>query len=214
MQEEKSAGVSSIGIVEELGLLKVEYERMAAEIRMYVEQYSPKFTIFGSVILGAIVFAWGGGGRYACVYPLVPYLMFAIAAVSIAQSYVIACLAERIKQIELRIADLNGGVPIMKWESDIALRLIGAAVVVLQDPGGNGRHWRFLNPIVASVGLLLVVVTAVVVFCLVRVVQTGVLSTALAIPYFAITGLLLIGTIWSSFSFFRLGKALAQTRFG
>ena len=100
---------------EELALLRMEYERMSAEIRMYVEQYSPKLSIFGTFILGAITFAWGDN-KYSAVYPMVPYFLFLLSGVTISQAYIITCLAERVRQIEARVAHLNGGKMILEWE--------------------------------------------------------------------------------------------------
>lgn len=204
----ETRSVRNLTIEQELGLLRMEYERMASEIRMYVEQYSPKFNIFGVLVISAITFAWQKPD-YALVYPIIPYFLFVICGVTIAQAYLITCLAERVRQIEARIADLNGGTLILTWEHVMAMKLIYPPW--LKMPKKDGGVFRGPNPVFGSVVLTIIAVLPVVVFCLAK--SWGVIPSPWNTVYLILTGALFAIVLWYGTSFFRLGSITSSLNY-
>lgn len=200
-----TSGHKGIGAIEELELLRMEYERMGAEIRMYVSEYNPKLTVFGTFVTGAITFAWGDA-KYNLVYPLIPYFLFLIAGITMSQAYLITCLAERVRQIEARVAQLNDGQPILTWESVLALRLIYPPVLKIAKKDG-GRYVA-VNPILCSVVLMILAVVPVVGFCLYRTWSLHVIPGAAGLIYIAVTLLFFLIILIMSFSWFRLANIM------
>lgn len=201
---------TAISPSEELTLLRMEYERMAAEIRMYVSEYNPKLTVFGTFVTGAITFAWGDS-KYNLVYPLIPYFLFLIAGITMSQAYIITCLAERVRQIEARIAQMNGGHPILNWESVLALKLIYPAV--LRVPKKGGGLYIAVNPILCSVVLMILAVVPVVGFCLYRTWALHVIPGPASIIYIAATLSFFLIILIMSFSWFRLANIMTALDF-
>jgi hypothetical protein len=141
-------------------VLITEYNRLSAEIRMYVQEFSPRLTIFGTIGLGAIGFAWGNE-RYQIVFAIIPYLIMFIGSVTSAQAYIISCIALRLREIEDEISEINGA-PVLRWESHCATGFIFS--VVLKTKSGR----RAINPIVVSLSLAVLTIGAIIFFCIVR----------------------------------------------
>lgn len=174
---------------------------MAAEIRMYVEQYSPKFNIFGILVVSAITFAWQNPA-YELIYPIIPYFLFVICGVTIAQAYIITCLGERIRQIEKRIANLNAGKLVLTWEHIMAMQLIYPPWLKVRRK--DAGVFRGPNPVFWSVVLMIIAVLPLVVFCLVK--SWRVIPFPLNTLYLVLTGALFVIVAWYGTSFFRLGS--------
>ena len=100
---------------EELDLLKLEYQRLTNEIQMYLKEQYPRFTTAFTIIGAAVTWSVKDDTLWP-VFFFVPIFIFAIAYMTVAQMYLTAVLSMRIKHIELRISQLNGGKPILEWE--------------------------------------------------------------------------------------------------
>lgn len=198
-------GTNSLDKNQETSLLQMEYSRMAAEIQMHVKEYSPKFTIFGTFVTGAIVFAWGQD-KYNFVYPIVPYFLFVVAAVTISQAYLIACLGERVRQIERRVAYLNGGIPILTWETKMVMKLIYPSFINIPRKDTKLKPFKAINPLFASVVLMMFAVIPIVGFCFYKTWEQKVIPCGILPIYYIITTILFIGVLWSSTTFFKLGR--------
>jgi len=188
---------------QELSLLQMEYGRMAAEIQMYIKEQSPKFAIFGTVVVGAITFALGND-KYNCVYPIIPYFLFLVTAVTISQAYVIACLGERVRQIERRVTELNGQVPILTWESKMATKLIYPPFINIPRKDNVLKSSKAINPIFSAWALIIIIEILIVGFCFYKTWKGDVIPDNILPFYYGITTAIFVG-VWSSISFFRLG---------
>ena len=195
-------------VEQELGLLQMEYERMATEIRMYVEQYSPKFNIFGILVISAITFAWQNP-QYAMVYPIIPYFLFVICGVTIAQAYILTCLSERLRQIETRIAELNAGKLILTWECVMSMKLIYPPW--LKIPKKDGKVFSGPNPVFGSVVLTNIALLPVITFCFIK--SWNIIPSPWNILYLAFTATLFAVVIWYGTSFFRLGDIMSSLKY-
>lgn len=191
-----------LGLENELDLLKIEYIRMSEEIRMYVKEYSPKFTIFGTLVLALFTFAFENP-KYQIVYTIIPLFMFVIAAVTISQAYVLGCNSARIRGIERRVRDLNGGTPVLLWEHNMALKLFYPPMLKLKMKN-KSNHYHGLNPIFLSVLLILLAVLPLIFYCLYK--SFIFLSFPYNYIYTALIGLVLLLMSFQSFTFFKLGN--------
>lgn len=188
---------------QELSLLQMEYERMAAEIQMYIkEEYSSKFTIFGTIVVGGVVFALGND-RYNFVYPIIPYFMLALIAVTSSEAYCITCLAERVRQIERRVAELNGHVPILIWESKMTMKLMYPLRINIPRKDNTLKSFKAINPVFSAVVLMTIAVIPIIGFCFYK--TWKVIPSDFRLFYYFLTTVLFAGVIWSSTLFFRIG---------
>jgi hypothetical protein len=194
----------------ELSLLQMEYGRMAAEIQMYIkEEYSPKLAVFGTVVVGAIAFALGND-RYNFVYPIIPYFLLALIAVTSSEAYIITCLAERVRQIERRVAELNGHVPILIWESKMTIKLMYPLRINIPRKDNTLKSFKAINPIFFAVVLMIIPIIPIVGFCFYMIWK---ITPPAFIPwyytflpyYYILTIDLFVLVIWSSTLFFRIG---------
>jgi len=170
---------------------------MTAEIRMYVKEYSPRFNIFGAIGLGAIAFAWKEP-KYEIVFAIIPYLIMLVGSVTVAQAYIISCLALRIRDIEDEIATANGS-PLLQWEGRYATAFIFSPVL-------RAKSGRALNPIVVSLALVVVTIGAILTFCVWR--AYDVLSSPWGFIYVAVTACVFALLVGCALSFFRVGNGL------
>lgn len=188
---------------QELSLLQMEYGRMADEIQMYIkEEYSSKFTIFGTIVFGGIVFALGND-RYNFIYPIIPYFMFALIAVTSSEAYIITCLAERVRQIERRVAELNGHVPILIWESKMTMKLMYPLRINIPRKDDTSKSFKAINPIFSAVALMDIAVILIIGFCFYETWE--VIPCYFLLLYYVITAGIFVSMVWSSTLFFRIG---------
>ncbi|MBM3925419.1 MAG: hypothetical protein FJ320_05440 [SAR202 cluster bacterium] len=130
-----------------IDLLVEEYRFVRAEIRMYVEQYSPRFSIFAVFVLSALAFAFENP-KYDVIYTIIPIFVFVILFLTIAQTHLIMSLATRARNIEYEIQAMNKGNPILKWESLYVLSLVVPPIIKLKLKGKNVRSQiTAINPI-------------------------------------------------------------------
>jgi hypothetical protein len=199
-----------ISVNEEIALLRMEYERMTGEIRMYVKEYSPKLSVFGIFVLGAVTFAWSNV-KYDMVFLIVPYFLFLIAGVTISQAYIITCLAERVRQIERRVKELNGDKWLLRWESLMATKLIYPPLINVKTK--NGKRFRAINPIFAAVILMIIAVVPIVVFCIFRIWKSNLFTSSFFWLYSTITSFLFLIVVFGAISWFRLDRITSNIDF-
>jgi len=143
-------------------ILLVEYDRLSAEVRMFVEQYSPKFTVFAVFVLAAFAFAFQNPA-YQIIYVAIPLFVFLIGYTSVAQGHIISILVGRIRAIEEKITLLNGGEPILEWETKIASKLFLPALIRIRLIGRK-RRWIIPNPILLSVVFIILTVLPMIIY--------------------------------------------------
>src|SRR5438874_2640274 len=56
-------------------VLLAEYNRLSAEIKMFIEQFSPKFSLFGVFVLSAFAFAFNNHD-YPVVFAIIPFFIY------------------------------------------------------------------------------------------------------------------------------------------
>jgi hypothetical protein len=181
----------------QIDVLLAEYNRMTAEIRMYVQEYSPRFNIFGAIGLGAIAFAWKEP-KYEIVFAIIPYLIMLVGSVTAAQAYIISCLALRIRDIEDEIEKVNGA-PLLQWESRYATAFVFSPIL-------RARNGRVLSPIVVSLALVVVTIGAILAFCVWR--AYDVLQAPWGLIYVVVTSSVFALLVGCALSFFRVGNGL------
>ncbi len=194
-----------------LDVLKAEYVKLSDEVRMFVQQQSSSFTIFGSVVGAALIFCLQGEGEYKVIFPIIPYFIFVIASVSISQAYTLACEAERIRQIEIEINNLNGGIPVMMWESIMARKLIYPPFLKVPKKDKRGFYYA-LNPVYGAFCVTTITVIPVVVFCIYKAKDVIVGSTWYLV-YLIITSMLSIIILLMSGTFFRMERIMSNLNF-
>ncbi len=121
---------------DEVDILLAEYNRLSRHAQMYVEQLSPRFTIFAVFVLSALAFAFQEPS-HEIVYPIIPLFVFLLTSITAAQFHLIGMIDRRLRAIENRIKILNGGRAILEWESDLAFKHVYTYTV----PGRLKGKW-------------------------------------------------------------------------
>lgn len=194
-----------ISATEKVELLKLEYEKLTAEQRMYVEQYTPTLNVFGVTVLAGFAAALVDT-KYQAVYPLLPLVLFMIAYIGIGQTHMVASLGLRIRRIEEEFRVMNGGQAIIEWEHIYAPRLVFAPVVRLSLKNQTAKKC-FVNPTLMA-GIYMGFAGAfLVIWCCIKAFYfiNGSWGLAPAWGYIIGTVILTLGTIIQSFGFFTLG---------
>jgi hypothetical protein len=193
---------TSISMDNEIQLLTTEYESLRAEQKLYIEQYSPKFTILGTFVLSAFAFAFQHAD-YQIIYVVIPLFILLLGYVQIAQVHIISALGLRIRKIEERVRELNRGRPILGWESDIALKLIYPPIIA--------RHnlLPMPNPILMSVLLIIIAMLPLLAYSVLRAVSF--LGHFWGTTYLGFILVLVAGASLQAFSFFLVGKSFSKS---
>lgn len=159
---DNDAATDSLDSKTQVKILLAEYDNLRTEIRMYVEQISPKMIFLITGIAGIATVASNLKDFDVPVQRLIyigaPALIFLVSYLQIAQGYIISAIAGRIRSIEKKIKELNGGKAIMKWEHKIAPYVICKPIVKFCLPE-SGKKITIVNPIfifLISVALFLV----------------------------------------------------------
>jgi hypothetical protein len=191
---------------DKLELLKLEYEKLTSEQRMYIQQYAPTLSVFGVTVLAGFAAALVNSS-YQAIYPLIPFALFLIVYVGIGQSYMVAALGIRIRAIEETLAQMNGGSAVLEWEHLYAPILVFSPLVRL--PLKEGRKAKgLLNPTFTIVlfmvlsGCILIGGSSYKSFLYIDSTSS---SSSWAWGYIAVVASLFLGTVVQSFSFLRLG---------
>ncbi len=131
---------------QEVQILLVEYKSLRDEIQMYVKEYSPKLTVLGTALVAVFGFAMSQPTYQQTMFSIIPAVVLLVGAITVAQSYLVISLAARVRNIELRIRELNGGRPILQWEHRYTTALVFPMRLSLK---GRKRDKRFrpLNPV-------------------------------------------------------------------
>lgn len=192
---------------DELDLLKIEYEALRSEIRMYIEQYSPKFTIFGVFVLSAFTFAFKNP-KYQIIYLIIPLFIFVIGYVTITQAYLITLCAARIRSIERRIAELNQRIPLLLWEHKICMKMVYPLILRLYLKGEGNKRIMMLNPIFICVISIIFAVLPLLAYCIWK--SYLFFPSPWNILYTSFLALVSLGILIQSISFFRMGRLTDQ----
>jgi hypothetical protein len=188
---------------DEIDVLIVEYNRLSAETMMYIEQYSPKFTVFGAFVLSAFAFAFQHA-EYQVVYAVIPLFIFLIGYIQIAQVHIITAQGGRVRNIESRIKEINNGVSIMEWESKVAMKLIYPPFVNVQLKGPAKRRVRRPNPIFMSVVFVLIAMLPLLAYSTWK--AYCFIPRGWNLAYVALIVVFFIGISVQAFSFFTFGR--------
>lgn len=196
----------AISSADKLDLLKMEYEKLTTEQRMYIEQYAPTLNVFGVTVLAGFAAALVHS-QYQIIYPFLPFVLFIIAYIGIGQTHMVAALGLRIKAIEEELRTANNGEPILRWESLYAPRLVFAWRIRLRLKGPSETK-GFVNPMVVVGGCIGLSGIVLVICCCYK---AGILLTkhyghCVACIYILVIISFAVITIWQSCGFFRLGK--------
>lgn len=192
---------TSLTTSDKIEILMHDYDNMRAEIRMYIEQYSPKFSIFGIFVLSAFVFAFQNP-KYQLVYIIIPFFIFVIGFFTIAQAYIITLIGSRIRIIENDINKLNNGKNILNFETEIAYTMVYPPLIKLLLK--NSKKKRILNPIFISVVSLIIAVFPLILFCLYKAYYF--INNPFNYIYIIFIFILSLLLIMQCFSFFKLGS--------
>lgn len=200
-----------ITVSQEIDLIKMEYERLTAEIRLYTEQYSPKFSAFGIFVLSAFSFAFTNN-KYDVVYAIIPLFIFVIFYVTIAQSHIMTVLSGRVKNVEKRIKHLNGGKPILEWEHRIVNKFILPPIITYKLAKNEDITRHIPNPIFCSVIVIIIAVLPLFGYSLYRAYGffQRELSPWAGIAFIIFCIAIFIGMIIQGLSFFFIGKEIEE----
>lgn len=188
---------------DEIDVLLAEYNRLSAETMMYIEQYSPKFTVFGAFVLSAFAFAFQHTD-YQMIYAVIPLFIFLIGYIQIAQVHIITAQAGRIRNIESRISVLNGGVYIMQWESKVAIKLLYPPLINVQLKGPAKQRVRRPNPIFMSVVFVLIAMLPLLAYSTWKAYRF--IPPRWNTAYVALIVVFFVGISLQAFSFFTFGR--------
>jgi len=140
--------------LDQVNILLAEYTRLSSHARSYVEHFSQKFTLFGLFVLSAFAFALQNPA-YQVIYIMIPFFVFFIGFVTTSQVYIITVLSGRLKIIEKRIKDLNGGNYILEWENRVAPKYVFTFLIKVRTKGRKGSEITIPNPTVIAVIFML-----------------------------------------------------------
>ena len=189
--------------MDQVKVLLAEYNRLGTEIKMYIEQYSPKFTVFGVFVLSAFAFAFQHAD-YQIVYAVIPLFIFLIGYIQIAQVHIMMAQGGRIRNIESRIKDLNGGVPLMEWESRVAMKLVFPPFINVQLKGPAKRRVRGPNPIFMSVVFVLIAMLPLLAYSTWKAYRF--IPPKWNVAYLIVIVFLSVGISIQAFAFFTFGR--------
>jgi hypothetical protein len=198
---------SGLSNADTISILLAEYERLTAEIRMYIEEFSPRFNIFAVLVVSSFGFALQNEQKQWVyyIYAIIPLFLLLVGYVQIAQAYLITVTASRIRAIEKRFRDLNQGTPVMEWESIVVPKLI-AVLMVRAKLKPSGKRLGTPNPLFISVIFIFVASLPIFLYCIGRMYQH--LSCLLAAAYIIPVAASLILAFCQSLFFFRLTSRL------
>lgn len=205
---QKSTGeVNHLTKRDEIDILLTEYNQLNTQARMYVEQLSPKFTTFAVFVLSALAFALQNPS-YNLVYPIIPLFVFLLTSFTAGQFYIIGIIAGRVRAIESRIKNLNGGSPILEWESKVTPKYIYAALVRVPLKGKTGTI-KIPSPQFIGVIYMVVSVLPLVIYSTYK--SFFVIPKPMNIVYIVFVGVSSLVIIAEAFSFFIFDKISDDT---
>lgn len=151
---------------DQIDILLTEYQLLMQHSRMYVEQFTPKFSVFAIFVLSGFGFALQYP-QYPIVFAMIPVFILLIGFVTISQVYILTVWAKRLAAIENRIKNLNEGEAILKASSEIAPKSIYTPWVTfrLKFTGTN----RIPNPILIAVIFMVLTSVPLIVYSIVKV---------------------------------------------
>ncbi len=141
--------ISGLNHRDEIDILLTEYKFLTDHSRMYVEQFSPKFSVFAIFVLSGSAFAFQNP-QYAIIFAMIPVFIFLIGFVTISQVYILTVWSRRLAAIENRIKELNGGISILQAASEISPRYIYTPLVWFRFRFAK-KPIRIANPILIAV---------------------------------------------------------------
>ena len=192
---------------DKIDLLKMEYEKLTSEQRMYIEQYAPTLNIFGVTVLAGFAAALANTD-YQAIYLFIPFVLFMIVHIGIGQAYMVAALGLRIRAIEETLKEMNAGEAILEWEHCYAPILVFSPWIRLPPRQGSSAK-GFLNPTFLTVIFMVLFGSILIIGCSLKAflyINAGLgLNSCWAWSYVAVITLFTLGAIVQSFSFFRIG---------
>jgi hypothetical protein len=174
---------------------------------MQVEQLSQKFTLFAVFVLSAFALAFQNTG-YRIIFAIIPFFIFFIGFVINSQSYINTVLSGRMKAVERRIRDLNEGIYILEWESNVAPRFIFTFLTTLRLRVRSKSEVRLPNPVLVAVAFMLLTAQPLITYSSWKAYQL--LFIPWNIVYIVIVIVFDILMIAQSFSFFIFGQISDQ----
>lgn len=177
---------------------------MHEQQRLYVQQYTPAFTVFVTLVIAAFTYAINRPS-FEIVFVIVPYFVLVIIHLAIGQAYMIAVFGAKLRDLELRFKKMNDDRWLANWESVYAAALVFPPILRLRRTGRS--QIRVLNPVFAATIFIALAVLPMMAYSawnghkyLVKVVN---LQTGRA--YLLVTLLLMIGMVIQGFAFFFVG---------
>jgi magnesium-transporting ATPase (P-type) len=191
---------------QKLSLLKIEYESLSAGQRMYLQQYMPVFTAFGTTVIAGLGFVLAHKG-YEIVYLLIPILVAAISCILISQSHMVAAEGIRVRAIERKVAEMNGQEPVLEWEHRYAPLFVFPRVINVTL--GNGKAIKYTNPTCFLVLVIIALCLSIIVYSCVNAWQylSRQCSYWTAWAYVLLVAVMVVRIAFLGFCFFRLGNA-------
>ena len=145
----QKAAASDLSRETEVDLLKQEWSGVLALFTSQCEQYSPKITFFGALVLGGITFAMKDP-KFDTVYVMIPLLILMIGYMTVAHAYFIIVLAGQMGLIEKRISQLNGGIPVLQTDHRIWRTLMIPPIVRFKLQRPVAKNVRMINPLLGT----------------------------------------------------------------
>jgi len=194
-----------------VAVLLKDFEALRSEIRMYIQQYTPKFSIFSAFVLSLLFVSDQYNSMYGYLILLVPFTIIAISLLTAAQAYLLNIAASRVSRIEQMINRFAEPSILMEWESRMTPNLVFPLFIGL--PVRNRKRTLYvLNPVVLSVASIVLVILPIFIYSTIK--SYWYLNLyyyrSYAIGYVVLVGLLCLIAIAAAVSFFVLGTVLRR----
>jgi hypothetical protein len=118
-----------------IDLLLAEYKRHSDDVRVSVQSYSNKFTIFAVIVLSMLSYAFARPDiEQGFIFLLVSFFIVIVEKYAFLNTYLIAASASRIREIEKEISHLTNEKFVIAWDTHYASRLINTSMLISKKP--------------------------------------------------------------------------------